>query len=219
MDSAAQLSVRHPCAERLIVAAGPPQMARDECCDVPADEYCMYHCMAAAYETEEFKRGRDNQGIVRERDRTISDDQSARCIKGEVIAAARAGGDNATADRLALPGVDGYPGMDELKYLAKVAGGQIDLVLTAADGEKSFVTYGSGSLCFALQHCQSVDGDGHSSDHWLLLQSWMAKRTCPFQSLPADVPGGDRRQDRQESWKEAAPARSQSSPTSVFEAT
>ncbi len=92
-----------------------------------------------------------------------------RAIRYLVRDRARLVGDRSTYERLGLEGPEGYPGLDDVRYLAAVLGG----TLVAQIGEAQ-VLLGEGPLLGHLHSRVSTDGAGHSSMHWKVFQSWVA---------------------------------------------
>lgn len=169
------MSVGHPVSSVQVPSEGPPQMGDGLVCEVPPDGLCLYHCFNAAVDVHAFSNGRNPRGFHPDQDRSETDRRAAVLILESVVNAANAAGDLENAHRLTLGGEAGYPGLDEVKYLAHVGNCRIDVVLEIGGDAPSreVVTYGEGKLRMAIQPCTISDGAGHESSHWRLLQSWV----------------------------------------------
>jgi hypothetical protein len=102
----------------------------------------------------------------------LLDTLAARSVREAVVRLVLAQGDEATATRLMLPGVEGYPGMDELQYIAQLLGGSVELRKPSVPNFP-LILYGSGPVAASILHASLADGAGHASDHFILGQSWM----------------------------------------------
>ena len=74
--------------------------------------------------------------------------------------------------RLELPGAAGYPGEDELQYLAQMLGGAI--VVESPDSMEQFQdpqTYGSGRPVLTLKH-DFMDPANKVGAHFWIRQMW-----------------------------------------------
>ena len=120
-----------------------------------------------------YAKGRDKFGIVKDPVRVDSDRTNAKHIRDQVVAKVSAAGDVATAMRALQPGFAGLLGMDEMKYLAEIVKGSIQLV-KPADQNFPAITYGSGPLAIVIGHTPTTDGAGDvCQNHFSLLQSWL----------------------------------------------
>ena len=153
--------------------AGRPRLADGVICNPPSDGFCLYHLVCAARDLTAFMHERDAHGRVGDRDRQRRDEQAAYDVRNEIIALARQNDDEGTAVRLHGNGKQAEPGMDELKYIAELLGGAVELVNTK---EPLFppIKYGKGPLVARVNHMCSVDGAGSESEHWSMLQCWMS---------------------------------------------
>ena len=146
---------------------------------VPADGMCLFHCAVACRSLREWSASHGpSSGLAIDDAARQRDVQRALEVRDAVMMAAVAAGNKKAADRLKLPGSDGYPGQDELPYLSVVMGGQI--VLQSGDVQE---VIGTGPLVAHLCFLLSVDGEGHASGHFAVHQSWMhlsgaLKRSC-----------------------------------------
>ena len=133
----------------------------------PADGMCLYHCGAAC---SDWRRGvwthdRDTGLAHAPPLRTMDLEQAGR-MRDAVIAAAVAAGEHATAARLRQKGKRGYPGQDEMPYLASAMKGQI--VLQSGDVQEVF---GNGPLVAHIAFKLVRDSAGMPSGHFVALQS------------------------------------------------
>jgi hypothetical protein len=119
-----------------------------------------------------FSRDRRADGAIEDKRRELLDTLAARSVREAVVRLVLAQGDEATAMRLMLPGVEGYPGMDELQYIAQLLGGSVELRKPSVPNSP-LILYGSGPVAASILHASLADGAGHTSDHFILGQSWM----------------------------------------------
>ena len=145
-------------------------MAGDRVVKVPADDLCLYYIPLVHKDVEEWQRDRDQHGHVRNQERAAKDKQCALQVRQAIIDLAEAGGDAVTAQRLKLPGHEGWPSQDELPYLAAHMGAQVLLVIPRQDEPDLVVKYGQGSDKVSIIHTIVEDGAGHPSPHWNYLK-------------------------------------------------
>ena len=136
-------------------------------CNPPSDGLCLYHCIVAAKNVRAFMEGPNDDGVVLDPVRRARDAAAAEQIRAQVIAFASEDRDEETAARLRLPGKEGYPGTDELRYLARCLGGRILLRVDPLKAGAAWLemSYGSGQRAAEIKWTQSIDGAGHESDH------------------------------------------------------
>ena len=97
---------------------------------VPPDGRCLYFCAAAAIHSERFlatPRDTDpyGSGLPWDPDDAEQESLQADTVMAQVISLLVRDGKLAQAQRLHLAGPAGYPGEDELPYLAEIIGGSI----------------------------------------------------------------------------------------------
>ena len=158
----------------------PPHLREDQgpVVAVPADGLCLYYCAVACGDLARWAATHyPKSGLAKDTTARAQDVSLAWIYRDRVIAAARHAGDSAMADRLARPGLLGYPDQDALPYLAQALEGQIVLQSMSIQ-----TVFGEGPLQAHLLFCMSVDGAGKSSGHFAVLQSWVP------------LPGAEKRQ-------------------------
>ncbi|MCP4192240.1 MAG: hypothetical protein GY768_16640, partial [Planctomycetaceae bacterium] len=103
---------------------GPPQLGDEDphVCPAPADGNCLYYCALALRNTRKWIETHDNNGQAREPGRSHDEMVEVRAIRYLVRDRARLVGDRSAYERLGLEGPEGYPGLDDVQYLAAVLG-------------------------------------------------------------------------------------------------
>lgn len=88
--------------------------------------------------------------------------------------------DAATADRLELPGAEGYPNCDEMAHVGYYMGGSCQCLIDGASP-------GFGRSCdpsipplIVFLQCMATDGAGHESEHWVVKQSYIKLADDPI---------------------------------------
>ena len=158
-----------------------PQMpVGSEDCVVPADGMCLYHCCTAVRDVHVWLRGRKPSGYAENPEQVNSDEDSARGVKREILqiisTRAAAGTQEAKAQaaetlvRLELTSKEGYPGMDEMDYVAEFLGGQV--LIQEESGVQ--IVYGQGPLVAFFRQVPGKD-----AEHWQVIQSWMPRGSLP----------------------------------------
>ena len=113
------------------------------------------------------------------RDRYNSETANARAVLAKVVAQMEGDGKRQEGARLTLTGKNGYPGMDEMPYFARVLGGRIELYsLDHIHAPMPIAVYGEGELKLRLGAEVTYDGAGHPSDQFCPLRSAHRSATC-----------------------------------------
>ena len=120
----------------------------------PADEQCLYHCLAAAPD------------VIFYESVPLPDKSTAvYCVKAEFLEFARAKGTQDVAARLSGKGPDSYPDIEDFNLLGEVLGGQIVLHGPQVGGAGP-IYYNSGCpQILVLGHLMVKDGSGHRAPH------------------------------------------------------
>lgn len=156
-----------PVTDAQLSAGDPLQVS------VLADGRCFYYAVVAARNAREWIATHDHHGNARSEDRSIGDREDADELKASIATMLREAGQAAQADELDRPGKEGYPSMDCFQYVSKLLGGQV--VLQTGDLQ---VVYGTGPVVAHFWHGITMDGAGHQSDHFELIQSWLPVHTA-----------------------------------------
>ena len=86
---------------------------------MPADGGYGYHFVRASFDLRAWMLERDaDSGYARGRSRLKDNESRARETRRKVMDMARAEGDHATAERLALPSASGYPSVGDMEILS-----------------------------------------------------------------------------------------------------
>ena len=111
----------------------------------------------------------DEYGRALEPARSASDVEKAMAIKEQLLGVILKDGASATHSRLqhGWGGANAYPGLDEIKYISHLIGGQV--VCQCGDIQ---IFAGSGPVLMHVLHHMVRDGQGVSAPHWSLLQAW-----------------------------------------------
>ena len=151
---------------------GPPHLGPSHPCvvQVPADGFCLYHCAVAAADAAGWARTHaQTSGLAVGRAAQAEDRRRAEDFRAAVIARVRAAGRHEDADILGLPGAAGYPGEDELPFVAAELGGQVVL-----QHDELQSVHGHGSLKAHVRWVLLPGGPGQvGSGHFMLHQSWV----------------------------------------------
>jgi hypothetical protein len=155
-----------------VVTRGDGQVAAGGAVSVPADEQCLYHCIAASYNVDKY--------LAMALDGKI---KAARFVKTAFIAFLRhkqTSQYDEVADRLDSSGPEAYPTSDDFKFISEFIGGALELSIAYMDWVGP-IHHGSNDLPVYLRvlATKSTDGAGHQSDHYELLQSWIAPQPEP----------------------------------------
>ena len=94
---------------------------------VPADGLCMYHCVHAARDIN-WMKNRHGSDIALDWHRRKENVAKAQTLRREFIAFLTEKGNVEATQRLAMAGSEGYPSTDEMRYLAEIFQGRIELV-------------------------------------------------------------------------------------------
>jgi len=150
----------------------PPQLTESHPARVPvlADGRCLYYCVAAARDAVEWLATHDERGHPGVESRWSLDREAADAVRDGMVAALRAKGDSEEADRLMKPGVEGYPGLEDIPALATSLRGQV----VVQSGPTWCEAVGEGPVRLHVAHTISRDGANNVTNHWELVQSWMA---------------------------------------------
>ena len=153
------------------VEAAPPVSAPhlapvDPCVvQVPADGLCLYHCAVAAADASSWVRSHSPAtGLASSVAAQVEDTRRAELFRQAVIARVRVAGRAEDADRLGQAGPSGYPGEEEMAFVADELSGQVVLQC----GEIQTV-HGTGPLSAHFRWVLLPSGAGH----FLLHQSWL----------------------------------------------
>ena len=145
-------------------------------CPVYPDGMCLYYCVLAAQDALEWIRSHDRFGRALDPAHAASDIEKALAIKARLLQVIYKAGALSTHSRLEHGwGPDAYPGLDELKYVSSLIGGQV----VCQCGEIQLVS-GSGPVLMHVVHHMVRDGQGVSAPHWSLLQSWFSGTRSPL---------------------------------------
>jgi hypothetical protein len=151
-------------------------MERPAFIPVPPDGLCLSHVAVAARDPEAWMQSRDEFGWRRDRAAEQRDVAEAKDVLRRVIARIEGAGLHEAAARLRLAGPDGYPGDAELPFYASELGGRIEQVDLDAP-QAPLVTFGEvGPLLYRVGHIMALGPDGHRSEHWVLVRSYMDKQ-------------------------------------------
>ena len=179
-------SARQPPATR---PTWPPSLARKEPqieqgskCEVPADDQCLYHCIAAALNVAHYKSLTLEKKV-----------EAAYYIKGLFIQFLRSKDLPSTAARLSIRGVEGHPTEDDLAHVAAFLGEDqaIEMTIEGRD-EMGPIHYGSvgAAPSFRIFWSEKPDGDEpqHFSGHYELQQSWLRLEKLPYEEDRSALP-------------------------------
>ena len=115
------------CAAHL---AGLPHLSAEDpsVVEVPGDGLCLYHCAVAARDAKAWALSHSPvTGLAKTACEQLEDRRRAEEFRESVISRLRAAGRAEHADRLGLPGAAGYPGEDEMPFVAGALSGQVIL--------------------------------------------------------------------------------------------
>ena len=167
-------SQRPPIDVTTAVPCHPPHLGDDHGASVavPADGLCLYYCAVACQDLTAWANTHHPiTGLGSDLLQRAADLTEAWTWRDRVVSRARELGDVRMAARLSLEGAPGYPDQDALPYLAHALGGQVVLQTSSLQ-----TAYGQGPLVAHINFCVAVDGEGHGSGHFEVLQSWVH---CP----------------------------------------
>ena len=149
-----------------------PQMAGvpERRLTVPADEQCLYHCVAAALNVQ-YYASLAAEGKI----------NAAYYIKSRFVAFLRCSGKFEQATRLCGSGPGSYPTDQDMVALTEFIGGPM-LVYDESHPHLGAVHVGKDGehACLQIYCCMSKDGAGHKAPHYDLQQSWVK----PFETPP-----------------------------------
>ena len=129
---------------------------------MPADDFCLYHCLVAAVDLRRYYAASDTQRSMwarRLRCRTISVLNQHQLLD--------------RARRLGLSGSAGYPDEEDFFYLSMASGLSFEIVQT---GMAEPLCYGRSAIGATVQYVKVADGAGHLSDHYNLVQVYYDSR-------------------------------------------
>ena len=146
---------------------------------VPPDGLCMAYVAMAARDVGAWMAGRDANGWLRDAARERAEALEARRLIELVAECYESEGDAENADRLRMAGSAGYPGTDEIPYLALLLGGRIEQV-DFEHPDVPVITFGTcGPVLFRIAHQIIEDPGGSKASHWVLAKTYMGRPAEP----------------------------------------
>ena len=126
----------------------------------------MYHCVHAARDIN-WMKDRHASGTSLDKYKEKEDAAKAQALRRELITFLAEKGKVEAAQRLAIPGSEGYLSTDEMPYLAEMLQGRIELVdldMPACP----MTTYGEqGPVLFRIAHPNIAEDSTYICDHWV----------------------------------------------------
>ena len=171
---------------------GQPRIHQVPLLNVPADGYCLSHCVAAALNLDHWMAvARNADGQARDRTEEQTETTAARSVLEKAIENLHREGHHQEADRLTQAGREGYPGGEEMNAFASVLGGGIEVVPLVDRVHQRILQYGRGPLLLRVGQTISYDITGHSSPHYVLMQVWAHQPSAQQPALVRTPQSGD----------------------------
>ena len=162
--------------ERLgAMTVGQPQICQGVL-EVPADGLCLYHCYVAAINVESWLQLSAEAQVSK-----------ARKVR-EALACLVSNDCPDNARRLQFgEGAEAYPGIDDLPHFVNLLHkqyGVLTRIVWRCQQEPSMghvytPSESNAPVSFVIEYCDSIDGAGHRSSHFNLVQSWLAEEVLP----------------------------------------
>ena len=165
--------------------AGSPVIPEESFWAVPADGFCLAHCVVAAMDPEKWRRTpRHDHGAAVAHDAQAEDVAAAKGIRDAVADALEKDGHNDRAQQLRR---GSFPGVGELHYYAAVLGGSIELALLCHGDVEPPRLYGEGPMRLRVGFTElRQPGEGQGVGHYIVEQIWTQR--IPAEEINPDVP-------------------------------
>ena len=115
--------------------------------NVPADEWCLYHCFVAAANPALWIKNHEKSGKALSAEIVADDKQKAKVVREWLLNAHEEAGDMPAVDRLNTPGRCGYPTDNDLMLFSRYVSGQI-MLFSEIDGSMGSARVGTPSVVY-----------------------------------------------------------------------
>ena len=158
---------------------------------VPPDGLCLSYCFTASKNRNSFTSGRQLNGFrtTHQAMEAELEKKHASAFFKRVLVLMRADGKHLMATRLELNGSEGYPGLDELQWFANAGKCIAHLYsLESEFADMPMAICGNSGPVISIGHTSTLDGGGHESSHFVLLNSAVDLSLLNHPGPPSTLP-------------------------------